>query len=89
MYTLKPTKKFKKQIKVYKFNKKVLDELDFILSVLILWKSLDKKYLDHGLKWRLSDYRECHLFPDVLFMYKIEWNDLLLARIWSHNNIFK
>lgn len=53
-------------------------------------KVLDKKYKDHQLKGEYKDYRECHVLNDLLLMYKIENDELILvlANIGSHSQLF-
>lgn len=89
MYEIKPSTRFKKNVKAYKYNTIVLEELKSVLNTLQTGNKLPIKYVDHGLSGNLSEYRECHVLPDVLLMYQIEDNDLLFARIWSHSDIFK
>ncbi len=49
---------------------------------------LDRRYLDHDLKGNWRGYRECHLEPDWLLIYKIEGNTLRLDRTGSHSDLF-
>lgn len=45
---------------------------------------------DHELIGEWKGYRDCHLKPDLLLIYKKEGDDLLrLANIGSHAEIFK
>ncbi|MBQ7158426.1 MAG: type II toxin-antitoxin system YafQ family toxin [Treponema sp.] len=53
---------------------------------------LEAKYHDHNLHGNYNGYRECHIRPDLLLVYK-KTDDgnvqiLYLARITSHTNIF-
>ena len=82
---------FKKDLKKIKYNKKLLLELLFIIEKIKNQEKLDEKYLDHKLTWNLKDFRECHIKPDRLLIYKINKNKLILslARTWNHNNIFE
>ena len=61
-----------------------------VLDKLQNWKSLEKKYKDHDLKWIYKWFRECHIKPDFLLVYEIDNNELLLIllRLWSHSEIF-
>jgi len=64
--------------------------LDNIIIQLANEKPLDAKHKDHALKGKLKDYRECHVTPDWLLMYKIEKTILTLTLIdtGSHANLF-
>ena len=50
--------------------------------------SLAKKYHDHQLTGNLQDFRECHIRPDLLLIYRINKGELLLYRIGSHSEVF-
>ena len=49
---------------------------------------LDKKYSDHFLKGDYSGFKECHIKPDLLLIYKIEDDVLKLVDIGSHSDLF-
>ncbi len=61
-----------------------------IIIKLQKWEKLDKKYLDHNLKWNYKKARECHIKPDLLLIYEIKNKELslLLLRLWTHSEIF-
>lgn len=45
--------------------------------------------LDHALSGDWAEYRECHLKPDLLLVYRKSGDDLLkLARLGSHSELF-
>ena len=48
------------------------------------------EYNDHQLTGNLKDYRECHIQPDWLLMYRIEKNILVLTlqRTGTHSDLF-
>lgn len=50
--------------------------------------TLDAKYKDHELSGNWSNFRECHIKPDLLLIYKTSNNELHLARIGSHSELF-
>lgn len=82
-------KDFKREMKG-KHQKTLEGRLKPILSLLIEDKKLDEKYRDHELLGNWSVYRECHLWPDLLLIYrKVGKETLRLARIGSHSNLFK
>ena len=47
-------------------------------------------YKDHALKGNFIGYRECHIRPDWLLMYKIDKQILTLAltRTGTHSDLF-
>lgn len=68
------------------------DELLEVLSCLANDLPLDPKYKDHALTGNWKDYRECHIKPDLLLVYRkdtVGGRDILkVARLSSHSSIF-
>lgn len=90
-YEIVRTRQFKKDFKKFKENKKVHIKFQKVVSTLAKKEKLAEKYKDHQLKGKLKNCRECHLFPDILLVYEIENNLLVLSliRIGSHCEIFE
>ena len=88
-YSLAITKKFKKSFK--KLHLKDKDEAIYIdiVSKLLNGKILDKKYKDHFLKGNFGQYKECHLKPDLLLIYREYKNEIQLIDIGSHSELFE
>jgi len=63
-------------------------EVGNVISTLQRRKVLADKYVDHPLSGNWSDYRDCHVKPDLVLIYKISDNSLQLARIGSHSDLF-
>lgn len=84
------TSKFKRDLKLAKKQNKNIDLLFDIIEQLANQQILESKYHDHQLSGNFSDYRECHITPDWLLIYKIDNNQLvlLLNRLGSHSNLF-
>lgn len=64
--------------------------LQDVLSLLVNQQPLPEKYRDHNLSGNYTGYRECHIEPDWLLIYKI-FNDklvLVLTRTGSHSDLF-
>ena len=51
-------------------------------------RPLAKKHRDHTLSGHWQDYRECHIKPDWLLIYKLEPERLVLVRTGSHSDLF-
>lgn len=79
---------FKHDVKVSKKRGKDMDKLRKLLILLIEGKPLPSEYLDHSLKGDWVGYRDSHLEPDWLLIYRISGEDLYLARTGSHTDIF-
>lgn len=90
MFSLKYSRRFKKDLKLYKHNRVVLAELEKVLDILVKGEKLPIKNSNHRLIGEFKDCFECHLRPDVLLIYKIEKSEItiLLLRIGSHSELF-
>jgi len=53
--------------------------LTAVVKKLATGELLDQIYDDHPLKGQYKDYRECHITPDWLLIYKIEKENLTLV----------
>lgn len=89
-YEIQVTNKFKKDLKVAIKRGYSIDLLNNIVDTLAKGESLSEKYKDHYLSGNWSKYRECHITPDWLLIYKIE-DDILvltLVRTGTHSDLF-
>ncbi|MEA1050412.1 type II toxin-antitoxin system YafQ family toxin [Lamprobacter modestohalophilus] len=60
-----------------------------VLKALVVDQPLKARYRDHDLTGDWSGYRECHIKPDLLLIYRREGEDrLILARLGSHSELF-
>ncbi|MDO8575411.1 MAG: type II toxin-antitoxin system YafQ family toxin [bacterium] len=65
-------------------------ELETVIKKIQAGEKLNIKYKDHALSGDLSGNRECHIRSDLLLIYRIE-NDnlvLVLVNIGSHASLF-
>ena len=90
-YQIRPSSKFKRDLKKCKKSGLDLDELQSVIDTLANDISLPDKYHDHALKGTYSDCRECHINPDWLLIYKIDNGELILTLVetGSHSYLFK
>ena len=68
---------------------KDLELLKTIIQTLAEERPLEDRYRDHELTGTWRGYRECHVNPDWLLIYKVDGNELKLARIGSHSELFR
>ena len=60
-----------------------------VLKALVDDQPLESRYRDHDLSGDWAGYRECHVKPDLLLIYRKSDNDTLrLARLGSHSELF-
>jgi mRNA interferase YafQ len=93
MLELELATQFKRDLKKIVKEGKNKDHLDSIIEQLQNEESLDPKFKDHNLSGNWNGYRECHITPDWLLIYKIIKDDcvqlLRLSRTGSHSDLFK
>jgi mRNA interferase YafQ len=58
------------------------------IDLLVNDMPLPASYVDHALKGKLKGYRDCHIKPDVVLIYRKQGNDVLeLVRLGSHSEL--
>jgi mRNA interferase YafQ len=68
---------------------KDMSKLRDVLSLLIAAEPLTPRLNDHPLTGDWCGYRDCHIEPDCLLLYKIDGNDLILVRTGTHADLFR
>ena len=88
MYIIQISKACKKDIKLQGKRGKNFDKFKAVISLLEMGVSLDDKYRDHKLSGNWDSWRECHIEPDWLLIYRITDKTLELSRTGTHADLF-
>ncbi|MDB4673497.1 type II toxin-antitoxin system YafQ family toxin [Verrucomicrobiales bacterium] len=80
--------RFKKDAKRQKKRGKDMRLLSLATRSLADGEELAASYKDHALIGNWEGWRDCHLEPDWLLIYRISDEALILARTGSHSDIF-
>ncbi len=90
MLEIRFNNRMKRDIKLMKKRGKDLNKLEDILTKLAKMETLSEKNKDHQLIGEWKDFRECHIEPDWLLIYKIENKELILfaTATGSHSDLF-
>ena len=90
MLEIVPSDQFKKDLKLAKKRGYKFENLREVINILAEQKKLDDKYRDHGLAGDYKGFRECHVEPDWLLIYRINEDalELFLFRTGSHSDLF-
>lgn len=92
MYTLVASKRFRKQLlKLHKSDPRLFKKVEIVMDTLRLGKSLPAAKKDHKLTGRLNDFRECHVSPDWLLIYR-QHDDILVLELLAtgtHATLFE
>lgn len=89
MLDLRYSSKFKKDFKVCIKRKYKMELLRQVIDILRIPDSLPPKNSDHNLSGNYAGYRECHITPDWLLIYRYEGNELLVYRTGTHSDLFE
>ena len=79
---------FKKDVKRQKKRGKDLEKLKVVIEILIAGKDLPQQYLDHGLSGNWNGWRDCHIEPDWILIYKLSADAVTLGRTGTHSDLF-
>lgn len=90
IYEVRFTTKFKKDLKLVKKQGKNLDKLFSVVDALANGEELEQKFRDHSLSGGYEGFRECHIEPDWLLIYKKNEEQIILylSRTGSHSELF-
>ena len=90
MRNIVPSNQFKKDLKVAKKRGLNLDKLTEVINTLARKEPLAIEYRDHSLTVNYKGFRECHIEPDWLLVYRIEADELelFLFRTGTHSDLF-
>ena len=90
-YNLRVTKRFKKHLKqIAKRNIELVRKINDVVNSLHKGEILDARFKDHSLTGNFAGHRECHVQPDLLLIYRIVENILILELVdtGTHSDLF-
>lgn len=90
MLSIVASNQFKRDLKLAKNRGLKLEQLRAVVNTLAEQKPLEEKHRDHSLSGKYRGFRECHIEPDWLLVYRIENDELnlFLFRTGSHSDLF-
>ena len=90
MLKIVPSNQFKKDLKLARKRGCKIEHLRDVVNALANEQKLDEKYRDHGLTGKYKGFRECHIEPDWLLVYRINQDslELFLFRTGTHSDLF-
>ncbi|BCX79252.1 type II toxin-antitoxin system YafQ family toxin [Campylobacter sp. 19-13652] len=89
IYKIKYSKKFKTSFK--KLNIKSQELVYEVIYKLANDKPLETKHKDHALRGKYSGFRDCHVLPDLVLIYRKDKDvlELALANAGKHAEVFR
>jgi len=80
---------FKKDRKRSGRRGKALDKLDQLMRRLANEEKLEARFRDHPLSGAWKDFRECHIEPDWLLIYRTHGDEITFVRTGTHSDLFE
>jgi mRNA interferase YafQ len=94
MRELKRSSRFKSEYKLMKKRGKDMDKINTIILMLINDEELPPALCDHPLNGNWAGFRDCHIEPDWILIYKktdnnvLELQELRLEATGTHSDLF-
>jgi mRNA interferase YafQ len=79
---------FRRDVKLAQKRGKDMAKLREVIWLLIEGNPLPARHKDHPLAGDWRHFRDCHIEPNWLLIYKIDGNDLHLTRTGTHSDLF-
>lgn len=91
MLNIVPSNQFRKDLKLARKRGLPLERLSTVVQTLAMGLPLEDKYRDHALTGNYRSFRECHIEPDWLLVYRVDADDLelFLFRTGTHADLFR
>jgi mRNA interferase YafQ len=82
------TTQFKRDTKKQRKRGKDLGRLKGVIELLIGGGELPANLRDHALGGDWKGWRDCHIEPDWILIYKLMTDELILGRTGPHSDLF-
>jgi mRNA interferase YafQ len=79
---------FRRDVKRSQRRGKDMRKLRELILLLLAGDTLPERYMDHPLKGNWKGYRDVHIEPDWLLIYRVAADELHLVRTGSHADLF-
>ena len=79
---------FRRDVKLAQKRGKDMAKLHDAILLLIQGSPLPLRYKDHALGGEWKHFRDCHIEPDWMLIYKVDGEDLHLVRTGTHSDLF-
>jgi mRNA interferase YafQ len=91
MLTPQETTRFRRDLRGMRRRGRDVQKLQAIVRLLVHQQPLAPRHRDHPLMGEWLGYRDCHIEPDWLLIYKIDREEatLTLVRTGTHSDLFE
>ena len=88
MLKVKESQQFRRDAKACAKRRKNMGRFEEVLDILRIPANLPPKFRDHTMVGDYVGYRECHVEPDWLLLYRYDEDGLFLYRMGTHSDLF-
>jgi mRNA interferase YafQ len=79
---------FRRDVRRAEKRGKDMSKLRELITLLLAADALPERYKDHSLRGSWKGYRDAHIEPDWLLIYRVVDDELHLVRTGSHADLF-
>ncbi len=79
---------FRRDVKLAQKRGKDLGKLRALVVLLAEEQPLPPRCRDHALTGEWDGFRDCHIEPDWILIYRVDGSDLYLVRTGTHSDLF-
>jgi len=87
--TPRPGAEFNRDLKRLKKRGKDMEKLRAVIETLCAHGQLDRRHKDHALSGEWKGWRDCHVEPDWVLIYREVADKLELGRTGAHTDLFE
>lgn len=89
MLALVQSTRFRRDVKRATKRGKNMAKLRDVLTLLAQQDELPLEYRDHALQGDWRGFRDLHIEPDWLLLYRVAGDEVQLARTGTHSDLFR
>jgi mRNA interferase YafQ len=82
------TNRFERELKLMVRRGRDAEKFKRVALSLLAGQPLPRAYADHPLKGGFTGWRDCHLEPDWILIYKADATQVIFGRTGTHSDLF-
>ena len=83
------TNRFERELKLMLRRGKEVEKFKAVARLLLASEPLPPRYQDHPLKGGFIGWRDCHLEPDWILIYRADASQVIFGRTGTHSDLFR
>jgi mRNA interferase YafQ len=83
------TRTFRRDVKRLRKRGNDLEQLLGVVEALRRGQTLEPRHRDHALTGEWNGFRDCHVAPDWILIYRLDDDAVYLTRTGTHSDLFE